>query len=312
MEGNVRTTVHKSVVFEEWSDHLTATIGHHSSTPLSPEIPFSATMKVFEWDEVSVVQLSGSSSIRLHRHQPDDRVVIWLPVEGWVQERVNGEMRCAEPGTAMVFLPGDELVGETSRSLCGTSLILPRSRFGNLDSWKDCANRHISEGSEAISLLECAHELAEAFISDSSAKQHLVKALADQLLYWRICQYPHPEDNSYRPSERRAVIASAREWMHAHLQESFRMTDLAANLHLSTRYLQLCFREELGHSPSEEVQRLRFRRLRRNIGSIPLSQESVEGLFRDCGLNLTVTTTRHYRKWCGETLTQTWLRVHRS
>jgi hypothetical protein len=215
MEGNVRTTVHKSVVFEEWSDHLTATIGHHSSTPLSPEIPFSATMKVFEWDEVSVVQLSGSSSIRLHRHQPDDRVVIWLPVEGWVQERVNGEMRCAEPGTAMVFLPGDELVGETSRSLCGTSLILPRSRFGNLDSWKDCANRHISEGSEAISLLECAHELAEAFISDSSAKQHLVKALADQLLYWRICQYPHPEDNSYRPSERRAVIASAREWMGA-------------------------------------------------------------------------------------------------
>lgn len=312
MEANARTTTYKSCIFEEWAHHLTAEIGHHSSILLSQDIPFSSAMKVVQMGDVSVIELAGSSSIRLHRHQPQDRVVIWLPREGWVQEMINGEIVCAEPGSAMVCLPGDELIGETTSSLCGTSIALPFSLFGDLLAWRGFSIRHIAEGSEALSLLECAHELVAAFIHDSSVKQHLVEVLVDQLLFWKVCQDPDQSKNTRGPVERRAVVAAAREWMHARLKDSFRITDLAADLNLSSRSLQLCFREEIGRSPSEELQRLRFRMLRRNIELIPPFESSLEDLIHDCGLTFSSSTTRLYREWCGETPSQTSMRAHSS
>lgn len=310
MGGDLQTSVHKSLIFEEWAHHLSTAIGHHSSAPLSPEIPFSATMKVAQLSDVSMIKLAGSSSIRLHRYQPLDRILIWLPREGWVHERINGTTICAEPGTATIFLPGDELIGETTASLGGTSILLPLTMFGDLDSWTNLSSRHISEGSEAVSLLECAQEAAAAFFGDCPGKQYLIQALADQLEFWRLCQDPERAVVVQHPTERRALIASAREWMNAHLEESFRITDLAANLHLSPRSLQLCFRDQLGRSPSEELQRLRFRRLRERIGLSRAIQGSLEDLCRDCGLTFTANTMRHYRNWCGETPSQTWKRMH--
>ena len=70
---------------------------------------------------------------------------------------------------------------------------------------------------------------------------------------------------------------------------------------MSTRCLQMSFREQLGHSPLEEARRLRFRRLRQQLLTTPAVQASIESLFRRCGLTGSAHNRRHYLEWCGET-----------
>jgi hypothetical protein len=55
--------------FEEWEDQLSQAIGHHSSTLLTPEVPFCSSITVRQAEGVAAVSLEGKSSLRLHRWQ---------------------------------------------------------------------------------------------------------------------------------------------------------------------------------------------------------------------------------------------------
>jgi len=111
--------------FEEWEDQLSQAIGHHSSTLLTPEVPFCSNITVRQAEGVAAVSLEGESSLRLHRWQPPGQLLLWLPQQGWVQDRINGQQVLAEPGTAMLCLPGDELLGETRVILRGYPFFFP-------------------------------------------------------------------------------------------------------------------------------------------------------------------------------------------
>ena len=97
-----------------------------------------------------MVVLEGRSSIRLHRHQAPGQVVLWLPQSGWVEETVNGRPLLAEPGTAMLCLPGDELQGDTTAVLKGVSLLMPASLLGDPDCW------HLSHVAQQAVICSCA------------------------------------------------------------------------------------------------------------------------------------------------------------
>ena len=122
------------------------THGHHRSTLLTPEVPFASRMQMMDAGEVAVVAIDGCSAIRLERSQPEDRVVLWLPRQGWVAERVNGEAVVAESGSAMLYLPGDELCGDTSLRLQGFSILLPFDQLGDPGAWSRCRQRHLEGG----------------------------------------------------------------------------------------------------------------------------------------------------------------------
>jgi hypothetical protein len=96
----ISTTQLQSRCFEEWEQHLRMTLGHHRSTLLTPEVPFASRMQVMDAGDGAVVAIEGCSAVRLKRSQPEERVVLWLPRQGWVAERVNGEPVVAEPGSA--------------------------------------------------------------------------------------------------------------------------------------------------------------------------------------------------------------------
>lgn len=89
--------------FDAWEHHLAQTLGHHRSTLLSPQVPFASRLEVWQADAAAVVAIDGSGVVRLERSQPEGRAVLWLPRQGWVAERVNGEPVLAEPGSAMPF-----------------------------------------------------------------------------------------------------------------------------------------------------------------------------------------------------------------
>ena len=195
--------------FEEWEGHLSQAIGHHRSSLLTPALPFLSRMRVAQAGSVSVVAVEGQSSVRLHRHQPQDRVVLWLPRQGWVEERVNGISLIAEPGTAMLCLPGDELLGDTSPSLQGYSVVLPFPLLGDPGLWQGFRPRHLTMGSESMSLISIAMELVASVLEAKPDSQQLVAALADQLLFWRALSEEAPSDRILGPIERRQPASRA-------------------------------------------------------------------------------------------------------
>lgn len=45
--------------------------------------------------------------------------VLWLPLRGLSEERINGSPWLAEPGMGLLFQPGDRMQGETSEEIEG-------------------------------------------------------------------------------------------------------------------------------------------------------------------------------------------------
>jgi AraC-like DNA-binding protein len=296
--------------FDEWHAHLASAIGHHKSSLLTPDIPFVSSIEAIHSENVSMVALEGRSSLRLHRHQAPGQAVLWLPQSGWIEEIVNGHPLVAEPGTAMLCLPGDELQGDTTPALKGVSLLMPASLLGDLSRWHGFSPRLLANTSESLSAIQTALEIVSAMRNPTDDLGLLVGALAEQLIFWRDCADESSPPLIPASVDRRLLISQARDWIVAHLDQSFQIAELAAALYVSPRTLQYCFVEELGHSPLAEVRRVRFHVLRHKLLTIP-APESIEVILRSCGLNDTPVTRRHYRNWCGETPRQTRARAER-
>lgn len=238
--------------FDEWEHNLSQAIGHHRSTLLTPALPFFSRITVRQAEGVSTVALEGSSCLHLHRWQPPGQLLLWLPHQGWVDERINGQPVVAEPGSAMLCLPGDELEGETTASLQGVSILLPIQALGTADCWQGFTGRHLAQGSEVVALVETAEQLVAALAAGAPQTGWLAGVLVEHLLFWRDLAVEPPSERLLGAVERRRQIRRAHEWIEAHLHQPLRVTELAEALHLSTRSLQFCFRQELGHSPLED------------------------------------------------------------
>lgn len=308
----IRTTQLHSRCFEEWEQHLRMTLGHHRSTLLTPEVPFASRMQVMEAGDGAVVAIEGCSAVRLKRSQPEERVVLWLPRQGWVAERVNGEPVVAEPGSAMLCLPGDELCGDTSLRVQGFSILLPFDQLGDPQSWTRCRERHLERGREVVALIETALDLVATLRSERGDPRFAFAALVDQLLFWRDLRLLEEPAGPLGDAsllvdalDRRRLIQQARDWIEAHRAEPFRVTDLAAALYVAPRTLQIAFREELGHPPLVEARRLRFRALRQALLNPRAPRRCLEALFESLGLPDSYLTRRQYRQWCGETPDET-------
>lgn len=295
--------------FGEWSHRLCTAIGHHKSELLSSDIAFAATMDIFQKSNISVINLTGRSSVRLHRFQALDQIVLWLPRMGWVAETLNGKPLVAESGSAMLCLPGDELLGETTPYLHGISIIMPISLFGEPFPGNNCSSRHVYNTADAVNVVETALELGLAMKQCITSIDFLLAALIDQLSFWLHHSDPQATSFNSASSEHRRLLSLARDWIDSHLDQPFRMADLAAALHVSSRSLQYCFCEELGHSPLVETRRIRFRKLRQQLLLTPAGQERIELIFQRCGLPYSPVIRRHYLNWCGETPKQTQARA---
>lgn len=298
------TLVLETQQFEAWAHHLSQAIGHHESTLLTPEVPFFSRMEIACSGDISVVAIAGSSSVRLSRSQPDDRVVLWLPRCGWVADHVNGSLLVAEPGAALLCLPGDDLLGDTSLHLSGVSLLLPSALLADAGAWSQCQRRLLQSGPQDLALIQSAYDLVSLVCGGVADPSSAVAALADQILYWRDLGMDSEGDSNH-PVDRRVLITRAQEWMQAHLSQLFRVTDLASALHIAPRTLQLAFREELGRSPMEEARRLRFRALRRCLLAPPPPEPKLAEVFARFGLAFSPLNQRRYSEWCGETPQQT-------
>lgn len=103
------------------------------------------------------------------------------------------------------------------------------------------------------------------------------------------------------------LVVEASRWMEAHLQEGFRVADLAAALQTPVRTLQSSFAQDLGRSPLAHARLLRLHALRRRLQEARCRQKPVPiaAQMAACGLPACGETARAYRALFGELPRQT-------
>ncbi len=104
--------------FGEWEAAVTNTLGHHRSQIRPGSLAFEAQIRGAQVDEFQVLWLHGTGQLELQREQCGD-AVLWLPIQGLMQETINGEEYVAEPATALLFQPGDVMKGLSTDEVSG-------------------------------------------------------------------------------------------------------------------------------------------------------------------------------------------------
>ena len=299
--GPALTPVLDSHDFDQWRLVIEGTLGDHRTTLRSPSNSFRTRLAIGQAGPLQVVHLQGQGQMELQRIQEADKAVLWLPLQGWSQERINGRWETAEPGEALLMRPGDGLEGITSLRLEGLSIVLPP------DQLHSNAPARIGAGRHNRALVRAALGFAEAVAMGRAGAHHAALELLDALQSWELQTsllqgQPRERITAVR---RRAYVEQASQWMDLHLHEAIDIRRIATAMGVSTRTLQYAFLDDRGHSPMAELKRLRLRHLRQLLLDPEQRQHSTAELMVRAGLLACGATAADYRRYCGESPRET-------
>ncbi|MEB3208929.1 MAG: helix-turn-helix domain-containing protein [Synechococcus sp.] len=295
------TPVLDSRDFDQWKLVIQGALGDHRSALRSPSSSFRSRVAVGQAGPLQLLYLQGQGQMELHRIQDADKAVLWLPLQGWSQERINGQWETAEHGDALLMRPGDRLEGITSLRLEGLSIVLPP------DHLQSNSPAHIGAGRHNRALVRAALGFAKAIALGRAGAEHaaleLLDALQSRELQTALLQgEPRERITTVR---RRAYVEQASQWMGLHLDEAIDIRRIATAIGVSTRTLQYAFLDDRGHSPMAELKRLRLRHLRQLLLDPEQRQHSTAELLVRAGLLACGATAADYRRYCGESPRET-------
>lgn len=299
--GTSLTPVLDSQDFDQWRSVIRSSLGDHRSTLRSPFRCFRTRLAIGQAGPLQLLHLQGQGQVELQRIQSDDKAVLWLPLQGWSQERINGCWETAEPGEALLMRPGDVLEGVTSLRVEGLSIVLPPEHTSSLMPAGIGAGRHNRRLVQAA--LGFAEAVAVGRAGAEQAAANLLGVLHDWELQTALLQGQARE--RITAVRRRAYVEQACEWMGAHLDETLDIRQIATAIGMSTRSLQYAFLDDRGHSPMAELKRLRLRRLRQLLLDPEQRQHSTAALMVRAGLLACGATAADYRRYCGESPRET-------
>lgn len=299
--GPALTPVLDSHDFDQWRLVIGGALGDHRSTLRSPSGSFRTRVAIGQAGPLQLLHLQGQGQVELQRIQDADKAVLWLPLQGWSQERINGRWQTAEPGEALLLRPGDGLEGITSLRLEGLSIVLPP------DQLQSSLPARIGAGPHNRALVKAALGFAEAVAIGLAGAEHAALELLDALQGWELQTallqgQPRERITAVR---RRAYVELASQWMGVHLEEAIDIRRIARAIGVSTRTLQYAFLDDRGHSPMAELKRLRLRRLRQLLLAPEQRQHSTAELMVRAGLLACGATAADYRRYCGESPRET-------
>ncbi|MEB3200534.1 MAG: helix-turn-helix domain-containing protein [Synechococcaceae cyanobacterium] len=296
LQGNGLATALCTDDFGCWEAAVASTLGHHRSERLQVSVPFAAHFRVGQVGGVGILHINGRGRLRLIREQ-QGLSVLWLPLRGMTAERINGQPLLAEPGTGLLYQPGDAMDSQTSEELEGLSLLIPTDRHQPL---QNLASPLLAAGPLDQAVLSSARQLAVAAACQPAGMEHAADRFSEALRAWSDLHRPPGRRERITARRRRETVQQAREWMTARLEQRFGVEELSGVLQLSTRQLQYSFLQELGRSPMAEAKRLRLQRLRHLLLDPEQDRRSIAELMQASGLIASGVTSADYRHWCGE------------
>lgn len=286
--------------FSAWQEVVEHSLGHHRSHLLPHSPPFKALIRSGAIEEFGVLLLQGCGQVELLREQCGHGV-LWLPLQGWSQETLNGQELQAERGMGLLFRPGDVMQGRTSEEISGISILLPEHAWGAANGQASL----LQQGMAARQVIHAAWCLAEAAASARTGARFAAEALTDALQHWASEQARGQDHERISARKRHQTVAEACIWIDAHVGERFSVMELSQALQVSVRTLQYSFQQELGCTPMAHAKQLRLRRLRHLLLDPNLATHSIAKLMERSGLLACGATAADYRQWCGETPSRT-------
>ncbi|MFM1901818.1 MAG: hypothetical protein RLZZ216_2394 [Cyanobacteriota bacterium] len=310
--------VFRTADFGEFEAGLSRQLGSHRSHLRGGGDTFFASCRSARVGPLQLLLLRGRGVLELDRTQCGWGL-LWIPLRGSSVERINGRLVRTEPGQALLFRPGDHLLGLTDKEVTGLSVLLPASLFAEAGATEDgarsrrrCIPQSLFDPRKPAdgSLIQATRRLAQAAARRDPTAAIAAAAVLDQL----TDTLPNLAGGisgrrawSMPARKRWELVVEASRWMEAHLHESFRVVDLAAALQIPVRTLQWAFAQELGRAPFAHARLLRLHALRRLLQEARRRQEAVPVAVQmaACGLPACGETARAYRALFGELPRQT-------
>ncbi len=126
----------------------------------------------------------------------------------------------------------------------------------------------------------------------------------DQILHM-ICEGLCSQEYEVTVRDRARYVSRARDYIDAHIGEVLRVGQIASEVNVSGRTLELAFREVLGVTVIEYIRSLRLSRARQLLISQPRSCNSVTEAAMQCGMLHFGYFSRDYKHLFGELPSQT-------
>jgi len=122
----------------------------------------------------------------------------------------------------------------------------------------------------------------------------LLEAIVGQL-----CRRPHPQMTHYDPTGLARIVARAREFIDANLEQPLSIRSIASAAATSHRTLHRAFQAVLGEPPYSYVQRARLHRIREDLNAAR-DTESIAAIANRWGISELGRLSGQYREMFGE------------
>jgi AraC-like DNA-binding protein len=297
--------------FSEWEARIALNLGAHQSNLRSRPDTFHACCHLAHVGPLQLLHLHGKGELELDRTQMGGGL-LWVPLKGVTEERINGSVVQATKGQAILMRPLDHLYGLTSTEMKGISVILPIKFLEGIHSESNLSSSGSSRwpGNPLLrsdhgpdqAVIKLTRQLSRAVARCDPSSTIFASQLLDQLEHSIITSATSATSRQQSLGARRRwkVVRETTEWMKAHTKEPFRIGDVAAALNTPTRTIQKAFADELGRSPLAQAKLLRLHALRRSLQDPQQKNLRIATQMLSCGLPASGETAQAYRSYFGE------------
>lgn len=246
--------------FEEASDVLTRLIGSHQSVLNDDLSRFHCRYYHSPLSQSQLVYLQWSGRQRLTRTQSPDLYILYLPLDGKIEERINRhELAQSSPQCAHVFSPEQFLEGRLPSRGQGISVCLPKALV--LAEWQKLAAKPLPNSLEfQVALnLDTAQgkslkELVWFLWHQSHHESVLLPQLEGVLVSGLLQHHAHTYATEWRSPARllgEDQLKTAQAFILANLENPITIGDIAQAVETSARSLQRSFAKYCDCTPKQ-------------------------------------------------------------
>jgi AraC family ethanolamine operon transcriptional activator len=236
--------------------------------------PFEGTLHEVRMSGVQIFHESASQALHQAGRVCDDRVAVGMPVAAGAPALFRGEVLHAHaaavlgageldlyapPGFAILAVAVPHvLLAAHAATVDRTDAPSAAPRSGVVSLAADARRRLCCLLGSALACVD-AHPVTLAHARSQ-------RMLAQTILGALLDLFGHPRAHLRNPAvSRRGVVAQAREYMHAHIDQPVSVADLCAALGVSRRTLQYSFQDVLHIKPVAFLRALRLDGVRREL-----------------------------------------------
>jgi AraC-like DNA-binding protein len=292
----------------------------HSLSTAGSLTPFGANLASGDAGAVRLLEIGYDTDVRIRRASVNDYIGIVIPLTGWLRIRLADSTVVAQPYRTMTIVGNDQpvdirwpasarvVIARIDRAALTSALgiLLPRTSPEQLR----VASTPIS-GAEGFAIYGAVQMIARAFSefgSPEAVPATQSRLLAQQLLVTTLLTVPHSlSARLYEPAVPApdAKVQAAVRLVAAEQSADWTVLDLATELGISLRALELGFRRELGTTPHEYLRASRLGRVHEELARADADRTTVSAIANKWGFAHHGRFARAYRELFGESPART-------